>query len=920
VWPRTIHAMARRLPIAWHALSVGRVLAVLRSSTSGLSTAEAWRRLGIFGPNELPRAAPPGLLELARRQTTSPLQLALLGSGVLAFALGRPVDGTVVVSVVVLNVLMGTLQERRATRAIAALDALIPDLVTVVRDGLLESKDAVELVPGDVVLLEPGDRVAADMRLISTARCLLVNEASLTGEALPAQKQASPVPVASALGDRSSMLFAGTIVATGTARAVVVGTAARTELGKIAALLRAAKAVVTPLTRSLAQLGEVLTRAIGLAAFAIALIALRRGFLFIDAVRSAVSIAVAAIPSGLPAIITVALAVAVRRMAARNAVVRTLPSVETLGSTTVICTDKTGTLTRGEMTVRWLWAPSGLYEMTGAGYTPFGALKHHGSRVQAVPADVMELLAAATLCNDAAVRPDGTAVGDSTEIGLVVAAEKLALASDRLRATWHRTDAIPFEAVQRYMATLHEGPDGVQLLVAKGAPEAILRYCRFDVRDGIGAAEVGPIVDQLAARGARVLAVAARRPAAPLTALTPEELQPLRLLGLAAMVDPPREEAVQAIRACRRAGIRVKMVTGDHPITARAIGVEVGIATAKDHVVTGNEIASADDAQLGRASARTNIWARVEPEHKLRLVRALQARGEVVAMTGDGVNDAPALKQADIGVAMGRGGTAAAKQAADIVLADDNFATVAAAVEGGRRCYENLIKAVTFVVPTNLGQSVTVLIGVLFFPVVDGVPILPIVPLQILWVNLVTGVTLAVPLAFEPAAPDLMWRSPRARDAPIFNAALGLRCLAVGAVMAIGSIGLFLYEYYVEPGPAPDLAVRRAQTMAATTLVLFQVFYLGQCRTRSAGALAPGSEPNRALLFGVGLTLAMQVAFVHLAPMNLVFHSAPLSLADWMVSALVAATVVPVVALQEALFTEHQRRTSSPPRRGRPRA
>jgi Ca2+-transporting ATPase len=901
------------MPVArtWHDAPVEQVMARLRTRPSGLDTDEALSRLVRFGPNVLPRESARGPLELLWRQVASPLPMVLLASGLLALAFGRFVDGTVVVAVVAVNAFIGALQEFKAGRAIEALSALVPEYVTALRDGLPTSIPAGQLVPGDVVLVEAGNRIPADMRL-SSVRHLSVDEAAVTGESVPTAKQVDPVPPAAALGDRSSMLFSGTMVAAGTASAVVVATGTATELGRISALLREVQEVETPLTRSLGRFGTVLTVAIGIVAYFILLVALRRGYPFVTAVRSAVSLVVAAVPSSLPAITTVALAVAVRRMARRNAIIRSLPSIETLGSTTVICSDKTGTLTRGEMVVRALWTPSGTYRLSGEGYVPTGDLLLEGRRVEPpFPRDVLDLVHAAALCSDADVRLEGGSwkpVGDPTEVALVVAAAKLGVRVRDECAAAPRLDVIPFDPATRHMATLHARPGRSPLIVVKGAPEVVLAMARGADRPGwtIDPILVVDAVQELALLGMRVLAVAVRSAAPHTTHLEPSDLSGLRLLGLLASMDPPRSEAIAAVRAMHQAGVVVKMATGDHPGTARVIGMEIGITGPDSRVVTGDEMSRLSSRELGRIAASVNVFSRVAPEHKLRLVEALQARGHVVAMTGDGVNDAPALKQADVGVAMGRTGTAAAKEASDVVLVDDNFASIAAAIEGGRRCYDNLVKAIMFVVPTNLGQSFVLLVGVLAFPIVGGQPLLPIVPLQILWVNLVTGVTLAIPLAFEAPEPDLMLRRPRARDEPIFTPQLAMRCLVVSFVMSAGAIGLFLHHGGVPGNVAgPDVALRQAQTMVATTIVLAQVFYLLQCRSLRTSFFSMDPFSNPAIYAGIAATIGMQAAFVHARPMNVVFHSAPLGARDWLVSALVAAMVLPVTALEKWL---HARR------------
>jgi magnesium-transporting ATPase (P-type) len=736
-----------------------------------------------------------------------------------------------------------------------------------------------------------------------------------------------PVKTDAALGDRPSMLFSGTMITAGTATGLVVTTGARTELGRISSMLQQTQEVETPLTHSLRKFGDLLTMAIGAVGTLVLLTALYRGYQIVDAVRAAVSLVVAAVPSSLPAVITVALAVAVARMAKHNAIVRTLPSVETLGSTNVICSDKTGTLTRGEMSARVLWTPEALYDLTGAGYEPTGDLLKEGERVcPPFTEEVKGLSLAMVLCNDAALRPQDDSwvpVGDPTEIALVVAAGKLGFDATQIRAGSKRVDVVPFDPAQKYMITLNELPQGGQILVMKGAPEVIFDRCD----DAIGGkpldrGHMSATVRMLAARGMRVLAIATHHPSAPMQRLETAPSQRLSLAGLVALMDPPRPEAIASIASSHRAGITVKMVTGDHPETAKAIGIEIGIAHTEDRVITGPELEHVKPEELWWMARSVNVFSRVAPEHKLALVKALQSGGSVVAMTGDGVNDAPALKQADVGVAMGKSGTGAAKEAAAVILVDDNFASIAAAVEGGRRCYDNLVKALMFLVPTNLAQSSVLLVGVLFFPVVDGIPILPMMPLQILWVNLVTGPTLAIPLAFEGPEPDLMDRPPRPRNQPIFTPQLAVRCLVVGAVTAIGALALFLDQYYrqtVEMHAPTEHALRHGQTIVTTTVVLFQVLYLLQCRSIRTSAFKMNPMSNPLIYAGIACTLLFQAIFVYVPPMNLIFHSAPLSFSDWLACAAVASAVLPVMAVEKSLYEKRLQQLKPPAPQGPPK-
>jgi calcium-translocating P-type ATPase len=824
----------------WHALDAGDALAALDSRCDGLSAAEARARLEGVGPNRIAPMRPEPVAVLLWRQLSSPLIVVLIAAGAVALALGELADGAVVLAVVVANCVIGFAQEWRAGRAIQALAALVPERATVRRDGARTRLNADDVVPGDIVELGPGERVPADARVIR-ARALEVDEAPLTGESLPVGKRPAPVAEDAAVADRVSMAHGGTLVTSGTGIAVVVSTGERTELGRISELMRRTQRVETPLTRGLAGVARTLTALICVVAVALLAIALARGYPFVEAVLAAVSLAVAAIPEGLPAIVTIALAVGVQRMANRRAVVRRLPAVETLGSTTVICTDKTGTLTQNRLTVAELW---GVEE---------------------------PLLRAAILCSDGTV--DSAA---PTEAALLGAAERAGLDVEHERALAPRIDAIPFDSDRKLMATLHAPAAGGRVVVVKGAPEVVLERCVLP--DDASAA-----VDALAASGMRVLAVAERRLADDRSALVDSDLDSgFELLGLAAMIDPPRESALSAVRACREAGVDVKMITGDHVSTARAIAARFGLA---GRAFTGRELDVLDDDELQRAALDGTVFARVAPEHKLRLVRALQAHGEVVAMTGDGVNDAPALKQADIGVAMGESGTAAAREAADVVLTDDDFASIEAAVEEGRHVFDNVQKAIAFVLPTNLGEALIVLIAVLAFPFVDGVPHLPVEPTQILWVNLIATVTLALPLAVEPLEAGLMQRSPRAPGTPVIGPFLLVRTIVVTLLMTVSALALF--ELHGE------------QTLVVTTIVLFQVVYLLECRSLHRSILHVGLFSNQWALAGIAAVLLLQAAFIYAPPMQDAFGSAPLSIGEWLLALAAAGTVLPVVSAEK---------------------
>lgn len=889
--------------LGWHARPADATLDALQSRPEGLTADEAARRLQETGPNVLPRSSGPGIPELLWRQIKSPLVLVLIGTAALALLLGKTTDGLVVFGVVVLNTLIGFFQEYRAGRAIEALQDMVPEQATVLRGGETHLVPAADLVPGDVVLLQPGDRIPADLRLLH-ARGLRVEEAALTGESVPAEKTTHATADDAALGDRHGMSYSGTLVAAGTGRGVVVATGVRTELGRISEMINAATSLETPLTQQMEKLGGVLTLAIGAVALLLLGVGLWRGETLVDAIIAAITMAVAAIPEGLPAIITIALAIGVQRMARRHALVRRLPSVETLGATTVICSDKTGTLTRGEMTVRTLWTPrSGRLTLTGSGYDPEGRLVQEDAPVHDLPQDVTRLLEVGALCNDARLGfADGTwqITGDPTEGALVVSAEKAGLSAQALRTAWPRLDVVPFSSERQLMATLHRAPDGSHVLLLKGAPEAVISR---SLSEGGMPGALG-VAGRMATEGLRVLGMALKHLPDGRDTLEEADLdRGFTFLGLQGMIDPPRTEAIDAVAACQQAGIEVKMITGDHPLTAHSIGQQLGLAEANSRAVTGNELEDMDEAELNHVARHERVFARVAPEHKLRLVRALQTQRHVVAMTGDGVNDAPALKQADIGVAMGLAGTAAAKESSDMVLTDDNFASIAAAVEEGRRIYDNLVKSLAFVLPTNIGEALIILAAVLFFPIVGGHLLLPMLPTQILWINLVATVTLALPLAFEAMEPSVMNRPPRRPQAPILDRFVLLRTIGVAILMAAGAIALFLYEHslLLETGFAPAEALARAQTVAVTTVVLFQCFYLLQCRSLTHSAMKIGLWSNPWVYAGIAALLVLQLVFVYAPVMHTLFGSAPLSAGAWGRALLAALVVVPVIGLEKRL-------------------
>lgn len=820
------------------------MLAALGATDCGLSSAEAARRLADDGPNELSARRRASRLEILLRQFRNPLIYTLLLSAAVALSLGKVTDGLVVLAVVLANALIGFVQEDRAASAIEALAWMMTEPATVLRDGRWRTLPAAELVTGDVVRFEPGDKIDADARVIS-AHELRIDESALTGESLPVDKHPDAVDQGAPLAERRSMAYAGTVVRAGTGVGVVTAAGMTTELGRISALVEAAEALDTPLTRALGEIAALITKAVAAVAVLLLAIALARGWSVSEAALAAVTLAVAAIPEGLPAIVTVALAVGVQRMARRRAVVRQLPAVETLGSTTIIATDKTGTLTLNAMTVHHVWTPGGPTTLSG-------------SPVEAQDPAAMALLRAAVLCNDA----DGDE-GDPTETALLAAAADAGLDQELVRRGHPRLDVVPFASEARRMTTLHRSPDGSHFVLVKGAPEVVLPTVPADEAEPAEAEAA-----RLAGTGHRVLALSRAEVPREVDELDPGQTPVFRLLGLVALVDPPRPDAAEAVAAVQRAGVRVKMITGDHVATAQAIARQVGLR--HERAATGVELASATDAELSRLAADVDVFARVAPEHKLRLVRCLQRDGHVVAMTGDGVNDAPALEQADIGVAMGQRGTSAAREAADLVLADDDFATIRAAVEEGRRVFDNVVKALTFVLPTNLGEALVLLVAVFAFPFDDGRALMPIEPVQILWINLVATVMLALPLAFEARDPGVMQRGPRPPRARLIDGPMLRRTVVVAIAMAAGAIALFLVEH--DSGDAPD----RAQTLAVTGIALFQCTYLLACRNPGGRVREIGWFTNPWVYAGIAGLVALQAAFVYAPFMHTLFGTAPL--------------------------------------------
>ena len=863
---------------SWHALSCEAVEKALQTGPQGLTEAEASRRIVQYGANRL---APPkrrGPLLRLLMQFHNILLYVMLGAAAITAFLGHWVDTGVLLVAVVVNAIIGFIQEGKAETALDAIRAMLSPRATIIRGGSRREIDAADLVPGDVVVLASGDRVPADLRLVSV-RGLLVEEAALTGESMPIEKNAEVVPPDAPLGDRYGMAYSGTLVLYGQARGVVVATGGATELGKINRLLSGIRSLSTPLLRKIDRMGRMLAVAIlAMSAATFVIGTLWRGHSPAEMFMMVVALAASAIPEGLPAIMTVTLALGVQRMARRNAIIRRLPAVEALGSVTVICSDKTGTLTRNEMTVQRVVCADHVVGVSGVGYAPVGDFSVDGRVVDADHHPALSLaIRAGVLCNDARLYEDDgqwRVEGDPTEGALLVVGRKAGFSQHVGDAAWPRLDTIPFESQHRFMATYHRDAEGEPWIFVKGAPERILDMCVFQMdRHGERSLDADywrRMAIDTAAQGLRVLALACKR-AAPAGGMLDfaDATDGYVMLALVGIIDPPREEAIRSVDECHRAGIRVKMITGDHAETARAIGAQLAIGVGKP-AITGAEIALMDDAALRGVAMEVDVFARASPEHKLRLVVALQDDGQVVAMTGDGVNDAPALKRADVGVAMGMKGTEAAKEAADMVLADDNFATIAHAVREGRAVYDNLKKFILFMLPTNGGEALVVIAAILFELA------LPLTPAQVLWINMVTSSTLGLALAFEPAERGIMDRRPRPPGEALLSGFFIWRVLMVSFLMMTGALGLFLWELN------NGVAVETARTMAVNAVVVAEMFYLVNSRHITAPVTnREGLTGNRAVLIAILACIPLQIAYTHAPVMQAIFDSTALSAVEW---------------------------------------
>jgi len=865
--------------VTWHALSADEVVKRLATdSLRGLGASDASTRLEKHGPNRLPVGKRRGSLARFLAQLNNVLVYVLLVAGFTKLMLGLWVDASIIFGVVILNAVLGFIQEGKAEKALDSIRNMLSAEARTLRDGDPRLIPAEELVPGDIVLLESGDRIPADLRL-SDVKNLRTEEAALTGESVPADKNTEPSPANSTVGDRDCMAFSGTMVVSGRATGVVVATGSATELGRINALLAGVNALETPLLRQIKQFGYVITAVVGIVGVLVfAYGKWVKGMDFVELFQAVVGIAVSVIPEGLPAIITITLAIGVQRMAQRNAIIRQLPAVETLGSVSRICSDKTGTLTLMEMMVVSAVTADAAYQVTGNGYAPEGEVKVDGKPIDKEP--VLALMGRVSLlCNDAELFQDEgiwKVEGDPTEGALYPFATKLGLERKAELAASPRIDAIPFESEHKFMATLHKPVEGSEFLLVKGAPEVILEHCdRQQTASGQPASldrdHFMQASDHLGGRGERVLALAWHDgPIGKAGGLTPADLpKNLVLLGLIGLLDPPRKEAIEAVRECHGGGIRVTMITGDHRITAAAIARMLGIGDGKT-AVTGAEIEEMNEAALQQKVRDVDVFARASPEHKLRLVKAIQANRQIIAMTGDGVNDAPALKKADIGVAMGIKGTEVTKEAANMILADDNFASITAAVKEGRTVYNNIEKAILFMLPTNVAQALVITVAILV-----GFT-MPITAPQVLWVNMVTSVALGLVISFEPHELDVMTRPPRAVDRPILTGFGMWRVLFVG--LALLAVTLWAFFWMKSQGASDELS----RTVAVNMITIGQVFYLLNSRFLLDSSLSVTAHlGNRYLPVGIGAVVILQLIFTYAPPLQAMFGNEAIPLGIW---------------------------------------
>jgi cation-transporting P-type ATPase F len=898
--------MQQLLDTTCHTLSTEDTLSLLDSSIEkGLDKFEIESRRERFGYNTISERKGPGLLLIFLRQFNQPMIYVLMGAAIVTAFLREWVDAGVIFGVVFINSIVGFIQENKAVSAIKALSKSLSSEATVRRFGTTMRISASELLPGDIVLLQSGDRVPADLRLL-TVRDLQIDESALTGESIPVIKTTYELPSDIPLTDRTNMAFSSSLVTYGIGTGIVLAIGDSTEIGRISELASTAEMLQTPLTRRISQLSHILLIVILVTAAITFFIGFLRGSGWHDSFMASVALAVGAIPEGLPATLTIILAIGVSRMARRNAIIRNLPAVETLGSTTIICSDKTGTLTENAMTVEEIYAGEKLWNVGGSGYSPEGQIESAGGKNSELSIAVRECLICGVLCNDSFLFQKESAwkiEGDPTEGALLVSGRKAGVYVEELSKEILRLDHIPFESQNQYMATLHSSNNsGARIAYIKGSFEVLMSRCSLEMTDDGNLVDFNPervaeAVDSLALKGYRVLAFAKKDMPYVVDKISHEDItHGLQFLGLQAMIDPPRKEVPDSIRKCQDAGIKVKMITGDHALTACVIASKLGIAPPPDEygctssAITGQDLKGLTDEELIDVADKTMVFARVTPEIKLRLVKAHQAKNHIVAMTGDGVNDAPALRQANIGISMGMSGTEAAREASDMILANDNFSTIEAAVEEGRGVFDNILKYLVWTLPTNGGEGLVILLAMVL-----GMP-LPVLPLHILWINMTTAVCLGLMLAFEPKEPALMNRHPRNPSAPILGPLLLIRITMVSLLLCAGAFGLYYYEL------SRGITEITARTVAATVFIFGEMFYLFNCRSLTRNIFKVGLFSNPYIWLGIFIMILLQLGFIYMPFMNKAFHTAPITGGMWIRVIVVGFMIFVIVTLEKTLL------------------
>lgn len=881
----------------WHSKTAEETLSALNTTSSGLNESDVKQRLADSGLNKLPEPKRKNVFLRFLSHFHNILIYVLIGASVITASLGHFVDTSVIIAVVIINALIGFIQEGKAEKAMEAIRHMLALKAAVIRDGKRQTIKGEQLVPGDIVLLEAGDKVPADLRLLKS-HGLQIQEAILTGESVAVEKKTSSVDNDAALGDRVCMGFSGTTVTYGQGMGVVVATGADTEIGRISGLLSEVETLNTPLVTQMAVFARWLTIFILVIAITILIFGhFVSNLAFSELFIAVVGLSVAAIPEGLPAVLTITLAVGVQAMAKRNAIVRRLPAIETLGSVSVICSDKTGTLTRNEMNVTSIITSEDRFEITGTGYEPVGDVEQNGQAVNLGDHPVLQDLGlAAALCNDSELVKEGSGwigQGDPMEAALLAFSRKVQAEDGEVREQWSRTDVIPFDTSHKYMATLNHDHENHAFIFVKGAPETILSMCDSQ-HAGNNETKMLDIdywykqADAIAEEGQRVLGFAMKPMDPEHTVLENSDVEDsLVFLGLAGLIDPPRSEVREAIEECHHAGIDVKMITGDHAGTAAAIGRQLGLWHS-DTVLTGADLDKLEDSELESAISRTGIFARTSPEHKLRLVKALQANNMTIAMTGDGVNDAPALKRASVGISMGKSGSEAAKEASQIVLADDNFTSIVAAVKEGRRVYDNIKKVISWTLPTNAGEAMTIMLALLI-----GLN-LPITPIQILWINMITAVTLGIALAFEPEEEGIMHHPPRPHDQGLLSGGLVWHIVLVASLFLVGVFGI--YEYAIQQAYSENLA----RTIAMNTLVTLEIFHLLFIRNINTQSLSwKNIRGTRVLWVSIATVIIGQAVITYVPWLQIVFETEAVSLFDVMLILFIGILLFVIIELEK---------------------